>query len=700
MTLTLIAVSLNERPLSQPITAHFDNRGGTIGRADHNTMALPDPERHVSRLQAEIVATGDHFMIRNVGSANPIMVAGRPLASGESVLLSHGEEVRIGGYLLQVDTRGDGSALDITRGRAMLSSTLTPSPVALSEGLRRAPVAPAASEAMAATWPPSVAPAVGPANTPAAPVPLPAAKRQALAPSPSPSPSPSPLAPAGAAQNPFADLLGDVAAPAAAPASARVSVSDDPFADLFGSPLQAGSSSLTPRPAPAPAPPATPSVAPAPEGAVGTPATAAGFDPFADLIPPAAGLPAKSAGLAPASAPPSARLPDDFDPFADLAPAKASSTGPATRDNDPFADLMPHAAPSSIDAMFGLEPRDTDPLAAFMAGAAPAAAQGSPPSSASGRLDGGSRLSVDPMEALFGDAAPAPATAAESNHVPALKTAFSPPRVRSSDSLGSGAAALPQADVAPQPVSAAAPVRAAKAAPPQPAAAPPVRAPVLAPAAPPARVAATPLSELPGHEQAALRLWAALCEGAGVDIPLPAADAEERMHEVGRVLRSAVDGILRLMAVRASTKSELRADVTVIQARGNNPLKFSPDAAAGISHLLQPTVQGFLPGAAAMDDAMHDLVGHSIGTVAGMRAALGGMLDRFAPEELESKLTTRSMLESLLPATRKARLWDAYLQHHGDIRDDAQDDFHNLFGKAFLAAYDQQIAQLRRTGSS
>ena len=58
MTLTLRAVSLNDQPLTQPITAHFDLHGGTIGRADHNTLALPDPERHISREQAEITAGG------------------------------------------------------------------------------------------------------------------------------------------------------------------------------------------------------------------------------------------------------------------------------------------------------------------------------------------------------------------------------------------------------------------------------------------------------------------------------------------------------------------------------------------------------------------------------------------------------------------------------------------------------------------
>ena len=96
MSLTLLAIALNDQPLSQPITACFDASGGTIGRADHNTMALPDPERHISRLQAEVVSRGTTYLIRNVGAANPIVVAGRTVNRGETAMLEHGDEVRIG----------------------------------------------------------------------------------------------------------------------------------------------------------------------------------------------------------------------------------------------------------------------------------------------------------------------------------------------------------------------------------------------------------------------------------------------------------------------------------------------------------------------------------------------------------------------------------------------------------------------------
>lgn len=550
MTLTLVAVSLNDQPLSQPITAVFDARGGTIGRADHNTMALPDPQRHVSRLQAEVVAHDQGFMIRNVGSANPIVVGTRSLGSSETCALAHGDTLRVGPYVLKAQLGTAQSEAPTRPGLQRLSSPPTPA----------RPMAPPAA-------------------------PAPAAAPTALAP-------PTPLS-----GNAFADLLG----------TPGVS-SDNPFADLLGgAPAAAGAA---PQRAAAPA------------------------DPFADLMPPPAGVAARSAAVAP-QPPAPARLPDDFDPFA-APPAKPVSAAATV---DPFADLMPAAAAPSIDALFDLgapsPAAQDDPLARFMGGAA------APASSAPA-------VSADPL-AMFAPApSPAPAAPPQADRLSALHDAWQPPRQAA----------------APPPATSEAPTRV-----PDTAAAP----------------------------QAAL--WAAFCEGAGITSTLPAGGLAQRLREIGLILRSAIDGTLQLIAVRASTKHELRAGMTVIRQVNNNPLKFSPDAKAGLEQLLQPPLRGFLDGPAAMNDAMQDLVGHSIGTVAGMRAAVEGMLDRFAPEALERKLVGTSMLDSLLPMNRKARLWDLYLQHHDAIRAEAQEDFHTLFGKAFLAAYEQQVERLRRDAS-
>ena len=134
----------------------------------------------------------------------------------------------------------------------------------------------------------------------------------------------------------------------------------------------------------------------------------------------------------------------------------------------------------------------------------------------------------------------------------------------------------------------------------------------------------------------------------------------------------------------------------MIVARENNPLKFSPSAEAALQHLLSPPTRGFMAAAPAMRDAFNDLRAHQFGFIAGMRAALAGVLSRFDPSELEGRLTQRSVLKSLLPGSRKAAMWEVFVEHYGQISNEAEDDFHSLFGKAFLLAYEEHIDQLQK----
>jgi len=551
MTLTLRALSLNDRPLTQPITAHFDDKGGSIGRSDNNTLALPDPERHISRQHAEIKKTGDGFQIKNVGSANPITVRDESLARGESTSIGHQDQVRIGGYLLEVIEEDD-RAGTVVEGRAALVAS---------------PAMPRPSSATPA--PPRMTSGRSPAGLDLA----------------------APLSPS----NPFADLLGDVAP----------------------SPAQRSSKS------------------PAPTRAA---------DPFMDAPP--AGVPSSSGAWgAPPKPPGPALLPDDFDPFA-TAPRPPAPVETPRAEPGAFGDLVPGTTSSSIDQLFGLTSGDRDPLAGFMANVTPAAS----PDPGAQPIES---VSVDPM-ALFG-AAPGVDTEKGSSlddHVPELRGAFTPPSVR------------------------------------------PPRLPEPPAPAQPAVTARAPSASVSSADPDVL--WSAFCQGAGISVKLPQGLGPEMMQVIGELLRASIAGTLQLMAVRATAKHELRAQVTVIRARNNNPLKFSPDARSALEQMLQPPMRGFLPGAEAMTDAMNDLVGHAIGTLAGTRAALEGVLHRFTPQQLESKLVGQTMLDRALPINRKAKLWELYLQHFDAIRDEAHDDFHSLFGRAFLAAYEQQLERLRR----
>ena len=651
MNLVIRAHSLKTESLSQPIAGHFDERGGTIGRSDTNTLALPDPERHISRLQAEVWFSNGSFSIRNVGSANAISINGRPINPGEGCTLAEGDELVVGGYTLRASLSADGSSDAPTEIRPMDGRTVIRASSAESKTNPRMPASLAA---------PAASPVTVRAST--------------------------------TSSNPFADLLGTGASAAA-----------DPFAGLVdGSQVS---------------PPTTAAFVRKP-GRTSAPAPVAAPTPAAPSF--------LSSG--PAQAPAPARLPDDFDPFADVSPAPGSKADAALASfvgGSPSADPQaPAALPadlglglgdligtpaqsgSSLDAMFGLQAgssRDSDPLAGFMAPSKADAASGARPPS------------TDPL-AMFGAATPAaagPAIPADFDHTPEMQGAYKPPAVVSPKTL---MAPPVQAPAAKSPVSAPAaapwPAAAKAAAPPMAAPAPVARAAAPQPAAPgrgdglttdtvpglrPRREAFAISAPAPLNSSAdasAAALWAAFCEGAGISFNPPQGLNPDLMKMIGQLLHHSVEGTLKLVAIRAAAKQELRADVTTIQARNNNPLKFSPDAGVAIQQLLQPPMRGFMVGPAAVTEVMDDLLGHAIGTMAGMRAALEGVLKRFEPGQLEGKLAGNSMLDSVLPMNRRAKLWELYLQHYQRIHDEAQDDFHDLFGKAFINAYEEQLDRL------
>jgi predicted component of type VI protein secretion system len=198
----------------------------------------------------------------------------------------------------------------------------------------------------------------------------------------------------------------------------------------------------------------------------------------------------------------------------------------------------------------------------------------------------------------------------------------------------------------------------------------------------------------PGNET---DLWRDFFKGAGITGPLPERPSPELMGTVGAMLRIAIDGLYRLVAMRALAKDEMQAPLTMTRVRDTNPLKFAPDAAVALQLMLNPPPRGFLAGPAALHDALVELESHQVGVVAGMRAALEAVLDRFDPAKLEASLGTSSLLESLQPARQKARLWHLYQEHFRSLRRETQEDFQHFFGKAFRDAYEARMQSSETT---
>ena len=457
-------------------------------------------------------------------------------------------------------------------------------------------------------------------------------------------------------------------------AAARVSA--DPFADLFGD----ISSGL-----------ATPAAQLAPAAAAPSPLRAPAWPPAQAPAPAFAATPA--AGFAPG------QIPHDWDPFAadPVSPLSSplSPVSPAGQPGQPLGDLQfgpSSAAADSLDDLFGLGgPALTgDPL-----GAAPQEAL---------LIQANTAGHADPLQALAG----AGRIAAQSmpNHgselnaaMPLARPAAPAPAVSSSASPAApvipldavfswdeapdkGPTTVPhyamRTEAVAEPVQVSAPA-------PSPSAAPVPPSPVPSTAPLPTATSASPAS---AGEAA---LLAALLEG--LDAPGLRIEAltPDLMRLVGVLLREATRGSVELLVARAALKRELRAEMTMIVARENNPLKFSPSAEVALQYLLSKPLPGFMAAAPAMRDAFDDLRAHQLGVMAGMKAALDGVLERFNPEQLEAQLTQKSKLNALLPSLRKARLWELFQELFGQLSSAAQDDFDELFGKAFLRAYEAQL---------
>jgi FHA domain-containing protein len=502
-----------------------------------------------------------------------------------------------------------------------------------------------------------------------------------------------------------------------------------------------------------------PPAAPAPAARAPVPSAA---DPFADLLAPLpssaappAFMPADFADLAPKAAPATDSIDALFglgsvdrhaDPLGasmlsdplrpntagDADPLRALQGGPASGGAAPVApnhvpvlqtafDLPaaraplppPPAPPASTPQVQPL----SDPLADPLAGWNPAPVAPAPATPPPAALpDDWDPLSLMPgAPATSPVAAPPPPVPAPT---PAPTLPPSPPPVVApvaADPLSDPFAGLPAGNVLDDPLAgfgmppAQAPVPAPVAAvapepPPPPSTPAPAPVPVPVPVPTPAPTAAprpVPAPVTPGVAAGDAELLAALVRGLGELHKGPQALTPELMERLGLLLRLSVEGTLQLLITRQAFKREVKADVTIIAAQANNPLKFSPTAEVALDHLLGTGVmRGFMGPTDAMRDAYTDLRAHEFGVMVGMRAALHSVLDRFSPQALEARLTDKSMLDNLFAANRKAKLWDQFCALSQQLQSEAEDDFHTLFGKAFLKAYDEQVTKLAEHGGT
>ena len=201
-----------------------------------------------------------------------------------------------------------------------------------------------------------------------------------------------------------------------------------------------------------------------------------------------------------------------------------------------------------------------------------------------------------------------------------------------------------------------------------------------------------PGSNLPTNDP----LMRAFLHGAGIPSNTMTTElTPELMDMLGKLLAAAIHGTIKLNASRALVKKEVKADVTMVVVRNNNPLKFFPDVQTVLVQMLRKRMPGFLGPIEAMEEAMEDLHAHQMAVIAAMRTAANDTANSFSPEHLETKLKSHSLLDSMMPASRKVKLWDLYTRRYHEAYVKAEDDTQTPFGKAFLRAYEREIEKMQ-----
>lgn len=356
---------------------------------------------------------------------------------------------------------------------------------------------------------------------------------------------------------------------------------------------------------------------------------------------------------------------------------------------DPLAEMNPQSAHDMSDIALK---RGVDPLSFFAADDSAHSPLSDPRPTALTQHDAGLPGDVHPALDLLQNNKPAVPGYSHSNHAREVTAQFRPP-------LPAAPVPVPPPPLAPAPVVAVEKIEEPPPPPPPPPPAPPpvVAAVPVAPAVVATSPSPSPSPATSTTDSSSEALFKAFLEGAGVpEIAGQQPLDIEAMQRLGRIMRAFTDGTIELLSSRAMLKREVRAEITMIVDEENNPFKILPNGRAVLMQMFGARMPGFLPPEAAVHDALGDLQSHQLGMVAGMRAALLTLLQRFDPAALSSNTPHDGGIgEKLLPGGREARLWRELQQLHTETTAAVEDDFQAVFGRAFQQAYDKEMERLK-----
>lgn len=191
---------------------------------------------------------------------------------------------------------------------------------------------------------------------------------------------------------------------------------------------------------------------------------------------------------------------------------------------------------------------------------------------------------------------------------------------------------------------------------------------------------------------AAVRL---LMESAGLEASrLPHGTEQEVVVTVGRFIRATVEGLQDVLRARTLIKSQFQLELTGIEARDNNALKFMPTTQDALEQLFYDESEGYLGPVEAVESALGDLRIHQSAMVKGMKVAFRELLERLDPDRLEEKFQAKAKPTGLLSRAAKPQYWEQYRGAYSQIATHSDEILLKLVGARFADAYAAETQHL------
>jgi type VI secretion system FHA domain protein len=190
-------------------------------------------------------------------------------------------------------------------------------------------------------------------------------------------------------------------------------------------------------------------------------------------------------------------------------------------------------------------------------------------------------------------------------------------------------------------------------------------------------------------------LLEAFLEGAGLGAGALAIEDEEAfMRAAGARLRELTEGLVQLLAARASVKNVARVERTTIGRDLNNPLKYAVTPAEALQAVLEGRGPGFLSPEAAVRGGFRDIQEHEMALLDALQVALRALLQRFEPEGFERQLEAENLFATLVAGGRRAKCWDAFKARYAQIAGEAEREFLGEVGGDFARSYEARTRRM------